>query len=309
MAPLRHTTPRISVIIGRVSTIDSAQVFNTLDALRDQECGFDFEVVLADRLDNGDSVAIRDRYPEFRVIRCPAETSLPELRAIALDAAKGSVVAVTEDHCVPPPDWIHNLAQAFEDAPEGTLAVGGCISNGVAETAFDRATFLCEYAAFQYPVPEGPCDTLPGMNIAYLRSSLLGFNAKTLQSGFWEATVHPDLRGAGAGFFSTNRIKTLHCKKFSLASFFRQRFLYSRHYAGSRVASQALPQRLAMFFLSFVLPPILVGRLVRTLWRKRASGTETLGALPFLLLFLMVGVCGELTGCLIGPGDALARIE
>jgi hypothetical protein len=147
------------------------------------------------------------------------------------------------------------------------------------------------------------------MNLAYRRSVLQGFDRETLQKGFWETTLHPDMLRQGSGFFLTDRIRIRHCKKFSLGSFLRQRFLYSRHFAGSRAAGQSIPQRLAMLCLSFLLPPLLMGRLFRILWHKPASEAGTFSALPLLMIFVLVGVCGELAGQIAGPGDALSRLE
>ena len=309
MAQSEISNPAVSIIIARVSAIDGSRIFETLDALQQQDGDVSFEIILADRINDANSREIQGRHPEVHLIECPTGTSIPRMRTIALNASRGSLIAITEDHCVPATDWLRGLVQAFADAPPDTMAVGGSIANGVDGSAFDRATFLCEYAAFQAPVIEGPCGDLPGMNIAYRRSALQAVDQNILQTGFWESTLHPAFLSAGQALYSTNRIKIQHRKTFCLQSFLRQRFLYSRHFAGSRAAGQTLPQRLAMLCLSILLPPLLGGRLLRTLWVKRTSGAGTLSTLPYLSIFVMTAVCGELAGQLAGPGDALSRIE
>jgi hypothetical protein len=64
-----------------------------------------------------------------------------------------------------------------------------------------------------------------------------------------------------------------------------------------------------MLCLSILLPPLLLGRLLRTLWIKRASGAGALSTLPYLSVFVLTAVWGEFVGQIAGPGDALARIE
>src|SRR3954451_23980643 len=146
----RQTT--FSILIGHVSTEDNTRILETLDALRAQKGSPSYEVIVADRQCNAITELISVNYPEAQVIRCATGTSLPELRALALARAHGHYVVVTEDHCVPREDWLAQMLAAFCVAPEMTVAVGGTVENGICDTAFDWATFLCEYTAFVGPV-------------------------------------------------------------------------------------------------------------------------------------------------------------
>jgi hypothetical protein len=297
------------VLIGRASTVDARRIFGTLDALRRQRGAHAYEVIVADRCDDEDSRRIERDYPEARLIRRPARTPLPALRAAALERARGRYVAVTEDHCVPAPDWLQALASAFRAAPPGTVAVGGCVENGVAGTALDRATFLCEYGAFVAPVAEGATTVLPGMNVAYDRAALLEIGPEPLARGFWELTAHPLLLEAGRTFFSSNAVRLLHCKKFSFGQFVHQRYLYSRHFAGQRFDQGQVVRKAIACAGSALLPAILIARLLRTLAAKRRLRADVATALPILVAFMLVWAWGEMVGYARGPGDALARIE
>ena len=144
-----------SVLIGRVSSEDSARILEILDALRDQTGAPPYEIIIADRRLDAVTELIGVDYPEAQIIRCTAATSLPELRALALDIARGDYIVVIEDHCVPPKDWLANIFVAFRVAPQGTVAVGGAVENGTCATAMDWATFFCEYSAFVRPVQSG----------------------------------------------------------------------------------------------------------------------------------------------------------
>src|SRR5215831_19089087 len=88
-----------SILVGRVSTEDSDRILELLGALRDQEKAPAYEVIVADRRQDEVSERIRTHYPEAQLFSCPADTSLPELRTLALDRARGKYVVVTEDHC------------------------------------------------------------------------------------------------------------------------------------------------------------------------------------------------------------------
>ena len=298
-----------SVVIGLVSTEDRERILETLDALRDQHGDHKCEVILADRRNDGISDVIRCDYPEVFVIDCPPATSLTELRTIALEHAVGEFVAVTEDHCVPSLDWLEAVSAAFREAPEGTVAVGGCVANGVTGRALDWATFLCEYGAALAPVDEGPTQSLPGMNVVYRRSVLTALERNRLIRGFWETTVHPELLRRGMILFSSNRIVMNHCKKFSFRLFARQRFLYSRYFAGTRFERNQILCRATAAVLSVMLPAVLLLRIAGQVWRKRGYKLEFLTALPALGLFVVIWSLGEMVGYLAGEGDALSRIE
>lgn len=210
--------PGISVLIGLVSTEDRGRILETLAALEHAQGDHACEIVLVDRRpEDGVTAEIRRAYPAVRMLRAEPTANLPEMRTQALDHSSGEIVAVTEDHCVPCEGWLAAIRAAMDD-PE-VLAVGGPVENGVHETAFDWAAFLCEYSAFSPPAPEGETDLLPGMNVAYRRSSLCAMPRERLTEGFWETTVHGGLRKNGGRFESRNAMKMFHCKKFTTRLF------------------------------------------------------------------------------------------
>jgi len=305
----QDTSPAFSILIGLVSTEDGERIFEVLDSLRNQQGTSTYEVIIADRRQNEVSRRLDEDYPEVNRFDCPANTSLPELRTKALDAAKGVYIIVTEDHCVPSDNWLANIAQAFQDAPDGIAAVGGCVENGVCDTALDWATFLCEYSYFLEPIEEGETTVLAGMNVAYRQSILVEIDRKLLTRGFWETTVHPVLIEKGFKLYSSNRIKLYHSKKFSLALFLRQRFIYSRYYAGSRFQKRQWVKRVLMFAGTLALPVLLIFRHRQQVRIKGRLVAESKRAIPYLMLFYIVWALGEMAGYLLGSGESLDRIE
>lgn len=304
-----ESSPEFSVLIGMVSTEDSDRILETLDALRKQEGSHSYEVIIGDRRNDEIGTRIDADYPEARRITCPAEMSLPELRTLALDKASGTYIIVTEDHNVPSENWLASMAQAFNEAPEGTVAVGGCVENGVYESALDWATFFCEYSYFLESVDEGDTTVLPGMNVAYHHSIFKNLDRELLTSGFWETTVHPVLLEKGLKLYSTNKIRLYHCKKFSFGLFARQRFIYSRYYAGLRFPRSQLVKRLVACGATAVLPPLLLFRSIKQIKAKNRLSREFRSAMPYLLMFYIIWAYGEMVGYILGKGDALARIE
>jgi hypothetical protein len=305
-----HTRPAtFSILIGRVSTEDSDRILEALEALRAQKGSPTYEAIIADRRCDAVTERVCLDYPEAQVIRCASETSLPELRVLALLRARGHYVVVTEDHCVPPEDWLANILEAFCVAPELTVAVGGRIENGICDSALDWATFLCEYATFVGPIRSGPARSLPGMNVAYLRSAIIAIDRAVLLQGFWETTVHPIFAQKGLIMYLSNPVMILHKKKFSFALFAHQRFLYSRYHAGLRFTRNRVAARWGMCVLTLALPPLLFFRIARGLFMKKRLLPQFIRAFPYLAIFLLIWAGGEMVGYFSGPGEALRQIE
>lgn len=298
----------LSVVLGRVSTEDGDRVLETITAFDPEYSGAPCEIVISDRLQDAISERIKKDHPHVRLIACPADMTLPEMRLRAFEASTGSIVAVTEDHCVPARGWARQVLDAFADADDDLAAIGGSVVNGVCDRGLDWATFICEYSFFTPPVAEGLTADLPGMNVAYRRTALEAADREQLRSGFWETTLHPALVAEGRALRSFNSLVMFHKKRFSWRLFTAQRFIYSRYYAGLRFHRRGTAARLAAGAKAVLLPPVLFYRMVRAVTAKGLR-REFVRALPSLSTFIVVWAVGEGVGAIMGPGDALARIE
>jgi hypothetical protein len=59
---------------------------------------------------------------------------------------------------------------------------------------------------------------------------------------------------------------------------------------------------------AFLLPPMLLLRIVRSVWAKGRHRGELIRSLPLLALFVSAWAAGEIVGYWFGPGDALAQV-
>ena len=214
--------PAASVLIARASLQDPSRFTQTLQALQAQRCGFHFEVVVVDRVVDAAAVARRAGVA-MQVQQVARDTPLPQMWWQALQIARGRIVAITEDHCVPAPDWLQQLHDEFARDP-ALVAASGCVLNGLTGSALDWATYLCEYAAFAPPVQR--TDEPVGMNIAYLRERLVAQPPHLLTTGFWDATLLPHLHRSGAKLVAGSSACVMHCKHFGVGGFLQQRYLY-----------------------------------------------------------------------------------
>src|SRR5204863_4758189 len=146
------TTPDVSVVIASVNGLPYP--LQCLDALEAQRGDAKLEVVVADCTGPGTAVAIRERHPWVELVTFDSPQSVPALRSAGFEVARGRLVGVTEDHCVPEPNWIRALIDGQKRT--GWAAIGGGVEIAQTRRAIDWAVYFCEYAGLMYPVPEGP---------------------------------------------------------------------------------------------------------------------------------------------------------
>lgn len=296
--------PEISVVIASVNGLPYP--LDCLEALAAQEGGPPAEVVLADCTGPATVAMVRERFPDVRILEFTERKSVPWLRAAGIRAARGRLVAVTEDHCVPRPDWCRRLVDVQRRS--GWAAVGGGVVNDSTRRVVDWAVFFCEYSQHMAPVPSGVSEFIPGMNVVY-DMEVLAPMLPAFEEGLWENFLHDRLRDGGFVLGMDADIVVGHKKHFTIPMFLSERFHYSRSFAGMRVAGAPLKTRLAWAGASFLLPPLLVARLTRNVVRRRRHLGWYLRSFPLVVLFSVMWAIGELAGYLTGPGDSLLRVR
>ncbi len=296
--------PEISVVIASVNGLPYPLA--CLEALAAQQGDVPAEVVLADCTGPATVAAVRERFPDVRILGYDEPKSVPWLRAAGIRAARGRLVAVTEDHCVPHRDWYQRILAAH--ARTGWAAVGGGVRNASTKRLIDWAVFFCEYSQHMDPVPEGPSDFIPGMNVAYDMDAL-ELIKEVFAEGLWENFLHDKLRAAGHVCGMSPDVLVGHQKHFTIPMFLAERFHYSRSFAGMRVAGHGRAARLKWAILSGGLPPLLIFRLTRNVLHKGQHLGWYVRSLPLIGLFTVAWSVGEFWGYLTGPGDSLVKVR
>ena len=292
----------LSVIVPSVN--GAGDLLPCLDALRRASYSARLEVIVPDRCGESVRTLVRQQHPEVRLLDAPPGTTIPDLRALAFDAATADSVAVIEDHVQVHATWPRELLDAQSaDAP----VVGGSLYNAATTTTLDWAAFLCEYSHMLPPLPSGPSAWLTGNNTVY-RRSVLQAHRHVLGGGRWENQLHDALRESGVTLVFRPEIRVAHKKHYTFWEYFSQRYLYARSYAGARLAGSPLARRLVYGAAAVALPPFLFGRIVGRVWSRGGHRRELVRALPLLAVFVCAWAAGEVVGAWFGPGRSLSRV-
>jgi len=294
--------PDLAVVVPSVN--GWGDLGGCLRALGEQEDGVTVEVIVADRLGEEVRGPVRKEHPRVRLLEAPPGTTIPRLRQMAFAAARADVVGVIEDHVVVPRDWARRMLAEHRGGAE---IVGGAVDNAARDRLVDWAAFLCEYSHCLVPPPRGPAPWLTGNNVTYRRALLDRFK-DTIAEGGWENRLHDAIREAGIPLESRPDIVVGHKKHYTVGEYVSQRYLYSRSYAGVRVANAAPARRLVFGFAAMALPPLLLFRIFTNVLRTGRYRRELVLSLPLLAVFVVAWAWGEVAGSWFGPGDALGKV-
>lgn len=299
---LNRVTPKLSVVIASINNVKS--LADCIDSIVHQPQGDAIEIVIVGS--SKDEISpLFEHFSNIRHLDLSGQRSIPELRAMGLQSARGDILAMTEDHCIVDEHWIENIFRAHQ-SPH--LAIGGAVENDAVERLIDWAVFFCEYGRYMSPVVSGPATDLPGPNVSYKRAALDEFR-DLLAPPTWETFWHSRLQSRGYILLSDPQIAVRHRKRFTLRGFLNERFYFARSFAAQRAANSTELRR-AMFILGApFLPPLLLWRIASQVLRKGRRQMELILCLPYIFLFTLSWAWGELIGYAFGPGDSMNRIN
>jgi hypothetical protein len=295
------TRPPLSVVVA--NTQAWPEIEPCLAALLPQIRRLGAELIVADGGDPGLPMG-DEASSEFRCLPL-AGASPYQLRAAGMAAARGEIVAVTEDHCRVRPDWCERVLEAHRRWPQAAV-IGGAVENGATGRLIDWATFFVANGAWLLPIPTGPCDSVSGQaNISYKRRAVPD---RYPSVGVVEADLQRELRARAEMVVADDGMVVDHVQSLGARGTLAVNFHNGRCQAGFalvRLTAVARLRRIA----AMVLAPARIGidtcRIVlRIAIRKRRHRREAILAAPLVALVLAAHVAGEAIGLLRGPGGS-----
>jgi hypothetical protein len=308
--------PVLSVVVPVVcdtlrSRSDVTYLERTLEALARQQEAPPMEVLVPYHAGIRGVESLRERYPQVRFLMCddlltyradiPGRDHHDELRARALLAASGEIVALTEDHGRPDPQWCANIVKAYQDAYWG---VGGAIENAV-DRLLNWAVYFCDFGMYQNPVSAGPTTMISDVNASYRREALEAIRP-VWERSFNQVVVNRAIleRGGRLGIFPDIVVRQ-HREGLTFGEAVAERYIWGRSFAAARCAWIGAGERILRAALAPLLPAVLVARMAANVLRKGRLRKKFAAALPLILILEASWSIGELAGYLSGRAAGL----
>jgi len=297
------TPPVVSVVIA--SIVGPPFIDDCLASVFAQKNAPPYEVIMVDCRGPDNVARLARRFPDVRFIQLQKRETVPQLRRIGVEQAKGGIVAIIEEHCLADGKWLATLSSAFS---HGHVAVGGPVDFRLDGRLRDWITYFIEYNSYLPPWPDGDTSNVGSANAAY-RKETLDSNLALLSDGYWEATLHSKLLAEGARFRSVPGMIVYHRGPFDYLYYVRQRYLFSRAFAGARRGSLSAAKRAVYLLAAPAIPFVLLARIGSRVFAKKCHPDKFLLSLPLLVPAMTSYVFGEWMGYAFGPGNALMEVE
>ncbi len=286
--------PPLSVILATIEPWPD--LANCLTVLAPQVAAVGGEIIVGDGHGEGLDASHAAGSELLSWVRLPG-ASVFELRARAVERARGEIIALTEDHCIVGQDWCQQILEAFAANP-AAMAVTGPVLNGSIDRLIDWANFLHSFGSVFPPVNEGQRDRVPpAANVAFRRSAIDAAGGP-LPAGRIELEISPRLFRDKL-FFVHAGITVTHVQSHGFWGTLGTHFHNGRSTTGlSRVplSSRQLPWNL------------LRGSLRSMSAETRRSATVR-ASLPLMFLLSCCHAAGEVAGIVAGPGRSPAKLR
>ena len=273
-----------------------------LDALAKQTDPGPVEIVIPVDAETATWQSLSTHPSRPRIVRSTGPVGAATRRAHGVREARGAIIAVTEDHCVPDPGWCAAIRQAHS-APHA--AIGGPVDKQEPDDVLGWALYFCDYGRYMSPMVEGPAASLTDCNVSYKRSALESI-ADVWREAFHETSVHWALAAKGEMLWLSPAMRLREQRTRPLGPALHERYIHGRIYAGTRVQSAPLGRRAALAAMAPALPVVIAQRAVRHASRG-GRGFRAALALPAIVVAGTAWSLGELVGYLTGRGPADTR--
>src|SRR5262245_38596777 len=188
---LSASAPSLSVVV--VVLGGRSYIPRCLNALISQTTVQEAEIIVPCDHRTENVPELQKQFPAVRFLPIEGHRTYAELRTIGVQQAHGGIIALTEDHCIPNPDWCAQILQAHS-GPH--VAIGGVVDKEEPDTALNWALYLADYVRYASPTRERLASQLTDCNVSYKRLALEEIGS-AWHDEFHEPIVHAVLRDRG----------------------------------------------------------------------------------------------------------------
>lgn len=260
----------------------------------DDACSQGAEVIVAS---SSEELRVSARsHPNIQFVHAPMATLAPHLWAVGLEAARGSLVALTTSHFVPAQGYFAAAVAAHQQMP--AAGIGGSITPPFGQGSTAWAVYLLRYGQYLTYRTVREVEDFAGDNGVYKHAALAPYLDLIRQRGFWEHELHGVLRADGLQLAFDPSIEVSQIGCFGFGRFLRQRFRHGFLYGQRLAIGQSIARRTALVCRSTLVPALLVYRTARHVLQARLRPAALGAALPALVCFAAAWGVGEGLGCL-----------
>ncbi len=297
----RILSPELSVVV--VILGGRSYLCRWLERFTRQPVHKDVEILVPCDDSVSDIPALQRQYPAVRFLHAKGQHSYAHLRALGVKQSRGAIVAITEDHCTPDPNFCARILEAHRHSH---AAVGGAVEKAEPDTLLNWAIYLSDFSRYMNPVPEGRSHYLTDCNVSYKRTALASID-HLWASEFHETSVNWTLEARGESLWLSPSIMVWQQRSLSLSAAIPERYAFGRLFASTRVANTTTVKRTLYAVLSWILPALLVARVARNVIGKRRHIGAFLRALPAIVVMSAVWSWGEFIGYVTGRPISTAQ--
>lgn len=257
---------------------------------------------------HGDGVLAQELASCVRVIREPGASVL-RLRARGIHAARGELVAVTEDHCVPRADFCAQVLAAHERHPTAVV-IGGAVENGARTALADWANYFFANEPAWPPLRGIWNAPITGpANVSYKRAVL----ARYPDDGLGEGEFRDRLAAEAQLMLNDPGPVVEHIQVLGGVGTCLHHFHDGRCVASSRRERFRGTRWLRELAKDLALPirvPVASARIVaRSAYRHPEVLPTIVASIPWIVAVAAAHSLGELVGILAGPGTSPERMR
>jgi hypothetical protein len=287
--------PCLSVVIPTTHADES--LAHVLDTLTQQTLTVGGEIIVV----SGVPLPAELQRPGVEIVELP-KAHVFELRAAGANAARGEIIAITEDHAVVSDDWAQSTLRAHARHP-GAAVIGGAVDNGSRERLMDWANFLMTFGAFLPPITAERHQRMPVIaNLSLKRAAL---QENPIRAGELELTLVPKLVAEDRAAYDDEPL-VRHVQTLGRFGTLRAHFENARATMGMQVEGQPWSERRRRGSFRRVLR---LGEGAIGMVKEKPLPRRARCSLPLIMLLCATHVAGEWCGAAFGAGQSAYRIN
>jgi hypothetical protein len=242
---------------------------------------------------------IRNEFPNFTFLRSPGAHTYASLRSLGVRAARGDIIAITEDHCIPGADWAAQIVRAHSAEP---AAIGGAVEKHAPDSPLNWALYLIDYLRYSAP-KEGPSTSLTDCNVSYKRRALQSISDIWIEE-FHEPEVNGALIARGWTLWISPSITLDQQRTIGLREAFEDRYRFGRLFGARRALTLSARHRFLVLAFAPFLPMLLSFRTIRDSLKRKDYALAFCRSVWLIILLNTVWAWGEFMGSLTRRADA-----